>query len=111
MAIFRLLLFCFLALPDSFCCFIRQKRGIVRVRRRIAFCSSAAHRAVGTHPAAQVISRIISLPAAFCRTNAKTGGTPDAYRRNALFAFLVVLRNDARNFLLGLHDLVVEALS
>ena len=87
-----------------------KKQGIVRVRRRIAFCSSAAHRAVGTHLPAQVISRIISLPAAFCRANTKTGGTPDTYRRNALFAFLVVLRNDARNFLLGLHDLVVEAL-
>ena len=93
MAEFRFPLLCFLALPDSFCCFIRQKQGIVRARRRI------------------VISRIISLPAAFCRTNAKTGGTPDTYRRNALFAFLVVLRNNARNFLLGLHDLVVEALS
>ena len=110
MAIFRLPLFCFLAQPDSLCCFIRQKQGIVRAQRWIAFRSSAAHRAVGTHPAAQVISRIISLPIDFRRANAKTGGTPDACRRNALFAFLVVLRNDARNFLLGLHDLVVEAL-
>lgn len=110
MAIFRFPPFCFRARPASFCCFIRQKQGIVRARRRIAFRSSAAHRAVGTHPAAQVISRIISLPAAFCRTNAKTGGTPDAYRRNALFAFLVVLRNHALDLLLGLHDLVAEAL-
>ena len=40
----------------------------------------------------------------------KSGGTPDAYHRNALFAFLVVLRNHALDLLLGLHDLVVEAL-
>ena len=111
MAIFRLPLFCFLAQPDSLCCFVRKKQENSLPRARIIFRSFGAPRLAGAHPAAQVISRIISLPAAFCRTNAKTGGTPDAYRRNALFAFLVVLRNDARNFLLGLHDLVVEALS
>lgn len=47
----------------------------------------------------------------FAAQTQKSGGMPDACCRNALFAFLVVLRNDARNFLLGLHDLVVEALS
>lgn len=101
---------CFLALPDSFCCFIRQKqdnprhvRGLFsdpsgllglpeRIRPRRSYHASYRFRSI------------------FAVQTQKSGGTPDTYRRNALFAFLVVLRNDARNFLLGLHDLVVEAL-
>ena len=112
---FHIGIFCFLSFrspvrSDSFCCFVRKKQeNSGRVRglfsgppRRIVLPERIRPRR-SYHASYRFQSN-------FAAQTQKSGGTPDTYRRNALFAFLVVLRDHARDLLLGLHDLVVEAL-